>query len=379
MRILILHSRYRTGPASGENRVVDDETELLRRNGHDVDLFVPEIGTPGIRELASVAMGTIWSRRSVAEVGRRIDRWKPDLIHCHNLFPALSPAVIRAARDVPVVVTLHNYRFMCLPSTLYRDGHVCEDCLGRAPWPGVVHRCYQGTSSASAVLATSLVLHRMIDTFRHVDRYIAISDFVLRKHVEAGFPAGCLTVKRHFALPVETAREGPGEHFVFLGRLVPEKGLETLIQAWPGITHPLIVLGDGPEAARLRDVAPPNVSFRGTVEPQEVTAVLRDARAVLVPSRWHEAAGRVVVEAYAAGLPVVVASAGALPEIVEDGINGFVVPPRDARAWRSAVMRLGDDSEAQRLGSAAAQTWADRYTPAHGLRDLEHIYRSVLR
>jgi glycosyltransferase involved in cell wall biosynthesis len=231
---------------------------------------------------------------------------------------------------------------------------------------------------ASAALASSLVLHRAIDTFGHIRLYVAISDFVRRKHAEAGLPPERIVVKRHFAWSVEP-RDGPGEYFVYLGRLVPEKGVGTLISAWERIRAKLLVVGDGPEASRLRAAAPRNVEFRGTVDPDEVTTLLRRARAVLVPSEWHEGAGKVVLEAYAAGVPVLASRAGGLPEIVEHELTGLVIPPANPAAWIGGVERLLDDSESERMGRAASALWSQLFSPERGLANIESAYRMALR
>jgi len=301
LRILVIHSTYRSGPASGENRVVEDEARLLSEGGHQVDVFAPQVSrADGIMKLAT-GLRLVWSPGAAYEVGRRVERQRPDIVHCHNMFPALSPAVLRATADVPVVLTLHNYRLLCLPSTFLRNGDVCEDCLGRVPWPGVLHGCYQGSHAASALLASSLLLHREIGTFDRIRRYIAISEFVRRKHVDAGVPPDQIVVKPHFAWPVER-REGPGDYFLYLGRLSAEKGVSTLLDTWKGVKSRLLVVGDGPERGRLMGKGLPNVEFKATVGPDEVPALLRGARAVLSPSVSHEGAGRVVLEAYAAGV-----------------------------------------------------------------------------
>ncbi|MDP9234960.1 MAG: glycosyltransferase, partial [Actinomycetota bacterium] len=172
MRVLILHSRYRSGAVSGENRVVEDEARLLRKGGHEVGVYAPGLDELGPIDLIRSAATTIWSLGAAKKVAEAVERHHPDVVHVHNLFPALSPAVLRAVPDeVACVMTLHNYRLLCLPGTLLRDGRVCEDCLGRSPWPGVVHGCYQGSVGASGVLASSLQLHRTIGSFRRVDLF----------------------------------------------------------------------------------------------------------------------------------------------------------------------------------------------------------------
>jgi glycosyltransferase involved in cell wall biosynthesis len=379
VRILLLHSRYRSGPASGENRVVEDEMRLLSEAGHEVDLFSPELDSVSIRSTLEAAIDTIWSRTAIAEVERRIERRRPDIVHCHNLFPMLSPGVLRAgSRASRVVLTLHNYRLMCLPGTFLRDGRVCLDCHGRAtPWPGIVHSCYRGSAPASAVLASSLVMHRVLRTFERVSLFIAISRFVRERYVDVGFPADRVVVKPHFAWPT-SRRQGPGTYFVYLGRLSEEKGVSTLLHAWEQLDRKLIVVGDGPERERLQRDAPPGIEFTGALDPERARKLLRDARAVLVPSIGHEAAGKVVPEAYAAGVPVIVSDLGGLPEIVRRDVTGVIVPARDVRAWIDGVTRLLDDGTSARMGQAAWELWSTRFSASRGIADLESAYARAL-
>src|SRR6266542_3467876 len=326
MRVLILHSRYLSGDASGENRVVEDEARLLAEGGHQVEVWQASPERVTGLGLVGTAAGAVWSRTAVSQVRRKVREIGAEVVHCHNLFPVLSPAVPRAAADAGAapVMTLHNYRLMCLPSTFLRDGRVCEDCLGRLPWPGVVHRCYRGSLLGSATVAASLSMHRALNTFRHVALYLAVSEFVRRKYIEAGFPPERLRVKSNFAWPVPK-REGPGHHFLFLGRLSPEKGIHTLLRAWKRVPAKLVIVGDGPDAESLRASAPPNVEFTGLVQPSRVTEFLGGARAVLLPSVVYEAQPRVVLEAYAAGVPVAANRIGGLPDLIADGESGLLV------------------------------------------------------
>jgi glycosyltransferase involved in cell wall biosynthesis len=373
MRILIAHSRYRSGSASGENAVVADETRLLREAGHEVHVF--EASVSGAFDALRAAPGIIWDPGRAAAIRRLIRRYCPDIVHVHNLFPALSPAVIRAAaaEGVPVVMTLHNFRLMCLPATFLRNGRICEDCVGRLPWRGVVHGCYRGSRAQSAVLATSLVLHRRLGTFEFVRRFVAVSGFVRDTYVAAGFDPSRIVVKPNFAWP-GPRREGPGAYFLYLGRLSHEKGVATLLRAWRRDLGRLLVVGDGPEAAPLRRLAPDGVELRGAVAPEEARRLVTQARAVLVPSIWYEAFPRVVVEAYSAGVAVVASRIGALPEVVEDGVTGLLAEPGNPASWAAAVERLGDDDLSERLGDGAFRAWATRYTPEANLRRLEEIY-----
>src|SRR5262249_30270757 len=155
-------------------------------------------------------ISAIWSAAAVRNIEKLVRSHRPDIVHCHNLFPGLSPAVLRAVRgtSAAVVMTLHNYRLVCLPATLLRDWTICEDCVGRLPWRGVAHGCYRKSTAGSAALAVSLGLHRGLGTFDRVDLYLAVSEFVRAKHVDAGLSAERILTKPNFVWPSQR-RDGP--------------------------------------------------------------------------------------------------------------------------------------------------------------------------
>jgi glycosyltransferase involved in cell wall biosynthesis len=383
VRVLVLHSRYQSGDVSGENRVVEDEVKVLRDAGHEVRLLSSEPTTQGRADLLRTAGSAVWSRASAAAVEALVRSEDIDVIHVHNLFPTLSPTVLRAAKrgGAAVVMTLHNYRLLCLPATLMRDGRPCEDCLGHTPWPGVLHACYRESHLGSAVLAGSLTLHRALGSFDLIDRFAAVSAQVRATHARGGISPERIVVKPNFAPPSQR-REGPGSGFLYLGRLTPEKGVRIVMEAWgrlPPGSPELVVVGDGPEAESLRRRPVGGVRFIGEVAATEVPALIGDARAVVVPSLWEEpAVPRVVLEAYAAGVPVVVSDRGALPDGVEEDRSGYVVPAEDAGAWADRIGRLVDDGTSERLGGGALQRWHDRFSPASGLLALEALYAEAM-
>jgi glycosyltransferase involved in cell wall biosynthesis len=380
MRVLVLHSRYRSGAVSGENRTVADEVRLLREAGHDVQVWAPSPDGLDGPELVRTGLRAMWSGRSASHVAELIRRHRPEVVHCHNLFPMLSPTVLRAARKAPaVVVTLHNYRLLCLPATFVRNGGICEDCLGRLPWRGVFYRCYRGSVPASAAVAGSLALHRGLGTFDDVDLYLAVSRFVRQKHIEAGFPPERLHVKPNFSWQM-SQRRGPGEYYLFLGRLSPEKGVDRLLDAWRRCRSlgRLLIVGDGPDRLRLSRQAPAGVEFRGAVSAEQVPGIFARARALILPSVTYEGAPRSVLEAYAAGVPVIASAAGALPELVEDRVSGLLVRSADAAAWSAALGALASANVAHQLGEGARRLWQERYSPKCGLAALEDAYARAL-
>lgn len=380
LRILVAHSRYQSGPVSGENRVVDDEVALLRSAGHDVEIVDPRARNGSRLDLVRNGIDAVWSRETVTTLRQKISHHRPHVVHAHNLFPALSPAVFRTTRafDVPMVATLHNYRLLCLPGTFLRQGRCCEVCLGRLPWRGVTGRCFRDSVTASGSYAASLALHRLLGSFRDVDLYLAVSNFVRSKYVEAGFSPDKVTVKHNFSWPA-LRRSGPGKYFLYLGRLSEEKGVDTLLAGWRLNYGELRIVGDGPAAVELRRSAPAGVRFTGPVSGDDALLQLREARALLLPSRSFEGLPRTVVEAAASGVPVVASRWGALPEAVVPGRSGILVQLDDIRAWRGAVEELLEDETSMALGDGARSEWVARFSPEQSLRALEGAYERVMR
>jgi len=370
LRIAVIHSRYLSGDVSGENRVVADEVALLKSGGHDVMVFEPSARVDAGSWV--LAKDAIWSTRSVKHVARLVAEFRPDVIHVHSLYPALSPAVLRG--DVPIVMTLHNSRLMCLPATLLRDGVHCEACIGKLPWRGVVHACYRRSRSASAVMGVSLSLHRALRTFEGVTLFLAVSDFIRAKHIQAGLEADKIRVKPNFVPPAKR-RSGAGGPFVVIGRLTNEKGIDTLLAVWGDA--PLEIVGDGSDRPLLERIAPASVRFRGAIAATDVPDLLANARALLIPSR-SEGLPRVVIEAFAAGVPVIASRVGGLPELVTHDVNGLLVDVDDHDGWRAAIRRLGEDAESVRLGRGAFSTWESRFAPGAGLSHLEQAYADAL-
>ena len=365
-RVLFVHARYQQ--RGGEDVVVDAEMQLLRAHGHAVELY--SRSNHDIDEIGPLRAGaqTLWSRRTTDDLGRMIHRFRPDVVHLHNTFPLISPSAywIAGQAGVPTVQTLHNFRLLCPQATLLRNASVCEDCVGKAPWRGVVRRCYRGSAAQSAVLATMLYTHRLLGTWRHkVDRYVAISEFSRRKHIEGGLPADRVIVVPNFAdVPGSEASAERSQDYLFVGRLSVEKGIAVLAEAFrrrPGSR--LRVVGDGPAKTLLSGL--PNVRLLGRLGQEAVYAEMRAAKALVVPSICHEAFGMVVIEAYGCGLPVIGTSMGGLPELIDEGRTGLLIEAGDPDALLAAIARFddGDAGLLRAMGRRARLRYESDYSP----------------
>jgi glycosyltransferase involved in cell wall biosynthesis len=383
-----LHNRYRQ--AGGEDVVVRAERALLDAHGHAVELLeVDNDGLAGVGARVAAAAGALYSPRARARVERAIKRFGPDVVHVHNFFPRLSPAVYDAARTlgVPVVQTLHNYRLTCANGLLLRDGAPCQRCVGlAAPWPGVLHGCYRDSRAESAVVAGMVGLHRALGTWPRVDAYVALTGFQAGLLAKAGVPAARIHLKPNFcADPGWQPPAAPGEYALFVGRIAPEKGLETVIEAYVrhGLRVPLVVAGDGELRAgyerRTREAGlADTIRWVGAQTPAAVQALMARARFLVFPSIWYEPFGLAIIEAFACGLPVLGSDLGGVPELVQAGGSGWLVPPGDAAAWAGAIARTWElVAGSPAFGAAARRTYEARFTPAANLARLIEIYEQA--
>ena len=355
MRVLLLHNRYRH--QGGEERAVADLATLLGRRGHTVDVLERSSGNVGS---ATAARGLLLGGVDPAEVGRTARGMRADVVHVHNIHPLFGWRALAEARraGARTVLHLHNFRLFCAISIGYRDGRPCFRCRGADTRPGLRLRC-RGSLGEAAVYAAGL--HRQQPRlYEYVDRFVAVSDATATRLVELGLPAGAAVTLPNFVLPEGFApgsRAGDGAYVMVSGRLVEEKGFDTAIAAARAAGVPLVVAGDGPDAARLRVLAAGGeVRFTGRLERGALAELRMGAATVLAPSRWEEPCPYAVLDALAAGVPVLASDRGGLPELVG---QGAVLPAADASAWAAALGELWRNPALRRARGQEA-LWAAR-------------------
>lgn len=391
MRVLVVHNRYASAQPSGENKVVDQEVELLRAAGHQVEVFErrsDDIGAMSLPAKAALPLLVPWNPGVRKELAARLRAGRPDVVHVHNVFPLLSPAVLAACADagVPAVATLHNYTQVCPPGTLQRDGRPCSECVGATPLPAVRHGCYRGSRAATVPLAVSLSVNRR-RWWSGVERFLCISAAQRDVLVRAGMPPGRLSVKHNFVPEPEARREGAGEQVLYLGRLAEAKGVRLLMAAWDelaaagGVGVPLVIAGTGPLEGEVTAWAAgrDDVRYAGLYDPEQCRRAIARSVAVVAPSTWLEAFGLVVVEAMAAGVPTVAAGHGAFVELVEDGVTGLLHRPGEPASLASCIRRItADPARNQEMGRAGRRRYEQGFSPRVGLERLLDEYRAAI-
>jgi len=336
MNILLAHNFYLQ--PGGEDECVAAEAAMLKANGHNVIRYDVHNEETATMPYFNLAARTLWSKVAYRDLTELFRIHRPQIAHFHNIFPLISPSAYYAARrqSVRVVQTVHNFRLLCANALLYRDGFVCEDCLGRSVgWSGLARRCYRGSFAASGGITAMTAVHRAMGTWaRSVDMYIALTEFARLKLIEGGLPAERIAVKSNFVHPDSGPGPGRGGYGLFVGRLSVEKGLETLIGAWRQLRSPvpLKIVGDGPLSGVVRAACARNplIEWLGRQPRDEVDRLMGDAAVLIQPSQCYETFGRVIVEGYARGIPVIASRHGAMAELVSDGRTGFLFTPGDA-------------------------------------------------
>ena len=385
MRVLLAHNYYQQ--PGGEDRVFAAEASLMERRGHDVVRYCAHNDRVNEYSSVSLAAKTIWNRDSYTEFRSLLRRQRPDVCHFHNTFPLISPAAIRAAKAerIPVVLTLHNFRLLCPGATFLRAGAVCQECAGRQfPWPAILHACYRNSRAASATVGLMLFTHRIIGTWSHaIDRYIALTDLARQRFLEGGIAEEKIVVKPNFIEPDPGFSSQRGRHALFVARLSPEKGVDTLLEAWRLLEAPipLRIAGDGPLAERVMQATRDDrrIQWLGHLSSDRVTSEMKKAYCLIVPSIWFEGGlPLTILEAFATGLPVVASKIGAMAELIEHQDTGLHFAAGDPAQLAERIRWCWDHpGELSGLGRRARARFERSYTAEANYRQLMSIYQSA--
>jgi len=406
-KILLVNNQHYYGGGNSTDYL--NTASLLRENGHEVaffamdsgknladpnaDLFVSHIDfleLNGQRNLANslkVLARVIYSREAKKKFGQLLERVQPDLVHLHNIHHHLSPSIIYAAkrRGVPVIWRLHDYKCIC-PNTRYlidRTGEICEACSKGYYFPAIFRRCKKDSVLASTMAVLEKYAHDFLNIHRHIEYYLAPSRFLRRKYLQQGFPEEKLKYLPLF-VPEEMFQRGGSDegYFLFLGGVNALKGIFPLLEAVRSLPQTRLLLAGGvqePLAGRLAELLPPNAEFLGMQGREEVRRLLAGARALIVPSIWYENQPFVILEAFAAGKPVIASDLGGMTELVKQGERGLLAPPGDGQGLAGAMKRLWDDPAwAVEMGHQGQEYARQRHSAQTHYRNLEEIYQETL-
>lgn len=390
LRVLQVHNRYAPG-WGGEERVVELETRLLEKWGHTVEQF--QVSNASLKQASTIRQmvavpGFLWSQASYKRLRQLIVRFVPDVIHVHNTFPLFSPSVFWAARHehIPVVQTLHNFRYTCANAVLLRDDRPCEDCVGGSLWPGLRHRCYANSFVRTAAVVGMNALHWKIGTYTEkIDAFIVLNNWSRDIFVRAGLPREKMFVKPNFVPASSLGGVPRSPRVVFAGTMTRNKGLHVLLDAWRRVTmknSQLLLIGDGPESEALRKQFSnlPGVTWSGSLAHAEVLNFIRGSRALVLPTLVYENSPMVLLEAFSVATPVVVPDLGSMKTMVGHQREGLIFRAGDPAALADALREVlcAPGKVWSKWSAGAHQAHARLYSENANYQQLISIYRSVI-
>lgn len=333
-----------------------------------------------------VAGRLIWSTSAARGIRSVVDDFKPDIVHHHNIYHQLSPSVLAEVKrgGVPQVMTLHDFKVVCPNYKLLAGDAVCTACYDGHYRHAVAKRCVDGSLASSTMLAMESALHRALDAYRHVDVFIAPSEFLAEQMRLAERHADKTVVVSNFVdvrdRPAELERGG----FLYAGRVIAGKGVATLIKAAALLPEDprfdVTIAGDGPDRQALERMAPPRVRFVGHLDRSRVEQLMEQSIATVLPARSHENQPMSVLESFERATPVVTTPMGGLPELVHDGETGALVSPDDPLALAKTLAELGrDPARARAMGWRGRELVEARHGPDGHVAAIDDVYERASR
>jgi glycosyltransferase involved in cell wall biosynthesis len=386
VRVLLIHEFYQQ--YAGEDAVVESELEMLRRAGVETQLYSrhnDEIRGYSIMRKAACALATIQSPRTKRDLTATIRDFRPDVAYLHNLYPLISPSAYQTlwSHRIPIVQVMHNFRPFCTNGLFYVNGKVCERCLSGNYWPAIRQACVAHGRTVSGVYAAALWWMRRSGGLEKIDAFLCLNSFVQDKLVEAGIPPAKVVVKSN---SIDLSGIAPdycaGDYALYLGRLSSEKGLHTLIGAARLNPHlPIVIAGSGPLEQALRAAAAdlPHVRFAGFQSGLAKQNLLRRAKFLVLCSEWYENFPVVMLEAFAAGKPVVASAFGGLPRLIEQGKTGLLFQVGSAADLADRMSFLAANPEhCTWMGRAARRRVEESYSAETASAPVLRIFENVI-
>jgi glycosyltransferase involved in cell wall biosynthesis len=388
MKILVVHDRYQQ--AGGENAVVDAQVNLLRQQGNEVILFQRDnkvIAEYSLIQKIFFFFSTFYSFRTVREIRQLVRRERPDIAHVHNVFPLISPSVYRILKieKIPIVQTIHNFRFLCPNGLFFTRGQICEACKMGHYGNAIRWKCYRGNTLLSCLYAVTISLHRKIGTFDFPSAFIIVNPYTRQKLLEAQFTnGGKIHYIPNFVQPQEKSTEDCHQAgAVYLGRLSSEKGVDDLLacqKLHPKLT--ITIAGVGPDEERLQGLAEESgvkVRFTGYVSGFQKTELLQQALVIVIPSKCYEQLPVVCLEAMSIGKPLIVPDMGGWNSLVIDGENGFLYKPGDVSDLAEKIkLLLNNPGLVEKMGDSARIIYHKNYSPEVHYSKLIAMYQETI-
>lgn len=376
--ILIVHNFYKI--PGGEDTVVNNEIELLKKHGNRVYFYSrdnEEIN--GIKKI-SIPFVYFFNPRTYFDVKKIIKEKKIEIVHVHNTLSLIGFSVYYAAIrcGVPVVQTVHNFRFVCPGATFYCQGKICEDCLHGGLQNSLKKRCYRNSLLQTATVAIVLKIHKTLGILRRIN-YICLTQFTKTKLSKIITPER-IFVKPNFVYDYDGDSVAE-DYYIFVGRLEEIKGIRLLVAAFEKMPErKLLVVGRGglyEEIAQYIKInSLSNITLLGFKDRKEVNGLLKKAKALIMCSQWYETFGMVIAEAYSNGVPAIVSNIGNIKDLVVPGFTGELFEYNSSESLIAAIERFERNCEVS-YSNNAYSFYKKKLTPENNYEVLMNIYNEI--
>lgn len=377
MRILLIHNKYLN--YGGEDAVVDNEFRLLGERGMVVKrIFFDNVAINPSK--------LFYNKDSYKIIDNAIQEFLPDVIHIHNIFYQASPSILYAAkkRNIPVVMTLHNFRLLCPKGLFLRNSKLCLKCKSlKFPYHAIIYKCFQESYMKTIALSSFLGVNNTLNTWnKKIDRFIVLTPFIKKVFLESSLK---VDKEKIIVKPNSTddfiSEKGlvkQRKNFLFVGRLSTEKGIHLLIEAFnqmPKIT--LEVIGEGDLMPILSKMAKSNIVFHGKKDRSFIKDKLEQAKALILPSIWYEGLPNTIIEAFSAGTPVLASDIDNINNIIEDNYNGKLFDVKNIKSIVQTVIDFNDSNTSQ-FNEKARETFQKKYSHEVNYKNLKKIYTELV-
>jgi glycosyltransferase involved in cell wall biosynthesis len=402
MKVLLIHGIHI--PIGGADKVYFNTGNLLEHNGHSVIYFsykniynVPcdqeKYFVDAPSKLKSV-LHAFYNNQASKRIEALILDEKPEIAHLHSFWGGLTPSILKVLRryNVPVVHTVHDYNLICPVTTSKdRNGNICESCQGKYFYKCILKRCFKGSIVKSLIMASALTFRRrFFDPLKLIDGFIFPSYFIYNKHLQymLGLKNSNTLLLCNFNpnTPAFNINKYRRKYFLYLGRLSYEKGLVTLIKAFISLKDiRLIIAGTGPMEDFLKlmvkNAGGNNIEFAGFLSGNELESIVSEASFNIVPSEWWENNPMSIIESYSAGIPVICANVGGIPEIIDDGATGYLFEMKNVDHLIRVVLKANSLSaeEYRTMSEQAVRFALKKFDKDENISQLVGYYKQMIQ
>lgn len=380
MKVLFIHCRYKM--AGGENGVVLAEIELLRSNGIDVQLLPFSNEGSSLLKIFQLPFNI----SAYFKTRRYLKSFKPAIVHIHNLHFGATTSVLYAIKrqNIPVVITLHNFRFLCPSGTLYHNNRpYLKSLKSNFPWAAVRDGVYNKSSLLTFWVAFSTWVNRLVGSYKIADRYIVLTSHAKSIIENSSLHPGKsrIIIKPNFVYDPQIKNIPRSDHFLFIGRLSAEKGISILLEAFNNSSYSITIIGDGPLKGMVEEASEnnANINYLGYQHKDIIINELIKCSALIFPSVWYETFGLTIIEAFATSTAVIASNIGSPSILIKNGYNGFHFQDSNVNDLRNKldIWQALKDDEKEFYRKNARDTYEQYYTPAENFQQLMSIYNAV--